>query len=933
MSRISAVRLALILLQLTAPDTFSATEKKLLVSTGAGLTTIGSEIGLNNQGTVAFTGTDSGGSAAFTVGGSGTVTKHTFQSANRTFGTSAVLNDQSPPQIAVRDRVSGSTPAWLVRTWSADGSLLWKKIGSSLDGNFDSATFRTDINNSGTVVFAGLTGGSTITPLFAGTSQASLVAVATFSGVYALYPQISEDDVVVVQDPSNRIVTYSYPSGAVEIIASVPSSFADTGRSPGIAPTRIVVAFSGDRGAGEGLFVGVKGTNGRSTHRIAGEGVDGISDIDFDHRVGVTCNGSLATGLQISLVFRGVSNGIQGIHMIDCVATEVNGVVSCSSAAPQLLLSESGTTILSLPGGGSTTKTVSTASLYDPINLARQVAIFAQFSDGTSGIVRAGPELGDFAIQSTSLMWNTKLGGLDVQFTATGTPSTQPSTAKVFWGSGSSIGNAIQPPVFSASIPVGFTGTSEKIRVLGPTLRNAPAGTTHILLVLDKDNSVFESDEGNNLLAIPDATANFPTLISEYSRGIVRDAMRYAGEADAEVTSTYRPSSDQARVMFEVLEGPVTAEMTKKNLTTTVAYSYALYGPSGDSVVSTYVASKAASKTDIQIKADMTARIDLIKSTNPGAFRHTTDFAKLQVLDIAKSSVTNPRLFHKATSRATDPRISLRYSPYSKPYDRAFHVEIPQPALPILSPEYWVTVDGGSAVTASTATSIPMEDGDQGPSSGGGGTASSGKGPKGPIVNSPPMGPLSPAVLLALVDNEAVGTAAVANGHQVFSFEGAAGLRMTAGLSVTATLIGDNDTVLWLFDPDGRLLLSNDDTDPFESDFQSLIEGVELTRPGVHYLVVTTWGNAPIFGPDGIITGWQDDGSSSITFDLALQLLPLRLQIRRASDEMGVVEWSEDGVLQSGDTLSGPWLDMPSESSPHYFFYENSRKFFRLRTP
>jgi hypothetical protein len=377
--------------------------------------------------------------------------------------------------------------------------------------------------------------------------------------------------------------------------------------------------------------------------------------------------------------------------------------------------------------------------------------------------------------------------------------------------------------------------------------------------------------------------------------------------------------------------------MTKKGFATTVAYSYALYDSNGDAVVATYEASKALAKTDAQIKADMAATIDQIKITKPTAFRHTADFSKLQVLDIAPSSVSNPKLFNKATSPGTDSRIQLRYSPYTNPYDKAFHLEIPQPAAGASDAPSWATYEGSPAI----ASQIEEENGSETPNEA---TDEEPGGPtiaRGPIFESPlpipPPGPLSPATALAFTDNVAIATGAVGTGRSVFSFDAISGNRLTAALSVTGVLPGtletNDDTVVWLFDATGKLLVNNDDTDPYGTDSQSLIDGFQITAPGTYYLAATTFGNQPILGAGGIITGWEDDGGSNVTFDLNVQLLPGRFQIRRASEEMGAVEWSEPGILQSADDLSGPWTNLPQESSPYFFFFEGDRMFFRLETP
>jgi murein DD-endopeptidase MepM/ murein hydrolase activator NlpD len=365
-------------------------ELNLLITTGGPFTALGLDVGINAKGVIAFTANDANGSAAFTVDEAGVVIRQTFQSSNRTFGTSVAINDAIPPEIAVRDRVGGSPPTFLMRRWVANGKNDFSVVGNSASGNYDSASFRADINKLGVVSFSALVAGSTATVLLAGDSQATLKTLATFSTATGLYPQISDDNVIVIRDTVNRIVTYKFPpNGADEVIAG--NGYKDVGRAPGIAASSDVLAFSGNRSSGKGLFVALKGPTGRSIFRLAGEGVDLLTDVDLDSRVGVTATGKLTQGLELAAVFSGTFNGTKGVYAIGAKAIETNGNITLS-AGPPVMIAPVGVSLNLKTGDGTTTpKTISQFVLYDPINARRQIAFGAQFTDGSAGIIRVDP--------------------------------------------------------------------------------------------------------------------------------------------------------------------------------------------------------------------------------------------------------------------------------------------------------------------------------------------------------------------------------------------------------------------------------------------------------------------------------------------------------------------------------------------------------------
>jgi hypothetical protein len=152
----------------------------------------------------------------------------------------------------------------------------------------------------------------------------------------------------------------------------------------------------------------------------------------------------------------------------------------------------------------------------------------------------------------------------------------------------------------------------------------------------------------------PNANTSVITPVVEQ---VIRDNVAAAGSSACTITSTLREAKDQARAMFHNLE------------VKGVAHQRALYGPPGNRVIDTYVASKAAGKTPAQIQVDMTATIN----QDPfGVSHHLFDPATLCVVDIDPNTIADGAAFVAAVQ--ADNRVSKILFP---PRDTAFHLEIP----------------------------------------------------------------------------------------------------------------------------------------------------------------------------------------------------------------------------------------------------------------
>ncbi|MES2923138.1 MAG: hypothetical protein V4819_16395 [Verrucomicrobiota bacterium] len=292
---------------------------------------------------------------------------------------------------------------------------------------------------------------------------------------------------------------------------------------------------------------------------------------------------------------------------------------------------------------------------------------------------------------ANSLAWDPETGGLLFKATVVGTaPQT---SAKAYWAKGTAASpEFLSPdrPIYTYDISSGSSG-AVVIHIPGNILRNAPKDTTRVVVVLDAEGGVSEEDEDNNSTTVADVKINYADgqpvhRLSDLTVSVIKEALRFAGQHKGWITSTYRSEERQAAVMFKVLDGEVEENMGK--VKSTVQYSRRLYGDKGGPVIDAYVEAKKDYPKKLtkkqkenrrkEIVTKMTEAIRQAKKDYPGAFPHTSESSKLQVIDISARRISNHTLFEEAIMTSTDPRIARHFSPLTDPKDIAFHLEIPQ---------------------------------------------------------------------------------------------------------------------------------------------------------------------------------------------------------------------------------------------------------------
>jgi hypothetical protein len=163
------------------------------------------------------------------------------------------------------------------------------------------------------------------------------------------------------------------------------------------------------------------------------------------------------------------------------------------------------------------------------------------------------------------------------------------------------------------------------------------------------------------------ATAN-PSTMTDYSVNLITNVSIELGDDEIIVTSTYRSPSEQARVMYELLE--------RDGEKGGVDYAKKLYGRSGDLVIDVYdELINGENQTPESIKNAMR---DKILEVGPGSVsKHSSAPNKLNTIDISSGSINNNDLLEKIFRRLKDEGILRKYIPVPK--DPAHHIEIIQP--------------------------------------------------------------------------------------------------------------------------------------------------------------------------------------------------------------------------------------------------------------
>ncbi len=292
---------------------------------------------VNNKGKVAFvTKSVQGDSVAVwnPLGGLSDIASG-MRSSTRSFGDSAKINNND--EVVTWDRTTGVSPIGEVRVFrsatSNDSTVMVRSLPGFCTQCYDTLYQYPTINNSKILEDDSQTGnhdgkcdpgeicvsqvaygayrvntagrwlGTVVKNPQAGSDFGTFNEFALNTSVAR--PMMADNGSIVVRGnlPANPILLFNYNLGAPTQIAGSADGFTTLGAAPSIAPDGKVVAFAGNRGNGDGIFLSIEYTPGkRRLVRIAGENLNlqkaelGFDDfnnklffqsIELDSRVGI----------------------------------------------------------------------------------------------------------------------------------------------------------------------------------------------------------------------------------------------------------------------------------------------------------------------------------------------------------------------------------------------------------------------------------------------------------------------------------------------------------------------------------------------------------------------------------------------------------------------------------------------------------------------
>ena len=199
-----------------------------------------------------------------------------------------------------------------------------------------------------------------------------------------------------------------------------------------------------------------------------------------------------------------------------------------------------------------------------------------------------------------------------------------------------------------------FEGRAESVSQTTPYVSVSKTGNT--TTVVTRDGHGAPTQERTKIVQRKGANGQLSVKTSTAIHKIATEAK----ESSVEISSMERSPKEQARVMFEKLE--VEGVKSMKDM----------YGAGGDKVIDAY--SEAKGKPADEVMKIMENTINDVGPTKVS--KHAADPAKLQVIDIAPSSITNRQNFTDAVNNNLGGVLSNRILPGGS--EKAYHLEIPQ---------------------------------------------------------------------------------------------------------------------------------------------------------------------------------------------------------------------------------------------------------------
>lgn len=343
------------------------------------LSSISSNVSINDRGEIGFAGRDANGISEvfFWSPTMGVQNISMFGDSSRTF-SGVGINNAVPAEIVARIVVTGTSTA-VIRRFKVDGSGGATVGGPALINggpSWRTATSDVDINDQGEVAVRGLTAGFA-SALYLGmdrdVAQPSIVAAFLGPPNAFFQPQISNSASTVIRDPNDQVVVYDR-QGNAEVIAGPATGHSNIVEAAGISDDGRAIAFAANFQGQFGVFLSVPNGVGRTILRITPPGL--ISSVAFLDRIGVSSQEiSGPQGFQYvhTVVFHGSDSVSDGVWAREIT---VDGAGSLQSATQTEC-------VLRVQG------IISGVKLYDPVNNLGEIAIWVNFLGGKQAILKA----------------------------------------------------------------------------------------------------------------------------------------------------------------------------------------------------------------------------------------------------------------------------------------------------------------------------------------------------------------------------------------------------------------------------------------------------------------------------------------------------------------------------------------------------------------
>lgn len=243
----------------------------------AGILQIFPGVSINDKGNMALVGRVEGGSAVFYAEKGQTLVNitSTLVNANRSFGLYVQINNDD--RIVAVDRLTGyPTQSWL-RVWEGENPMTFSQILTAPNATFENLWGSPCISNLNHVAFSGSNDRGQTLLGSGGNLDSPRIYLATVS----LQPMVSDNGHIVyhARTPVTRVIVSDYRLDAPFQIAGNPEGFTALGACPGISEDGRVIAFAGDRGNGDGIFVAIKLESDIAWHTFRLVGENGATEI------------------------------------------------------------------------------------------------------------------------------------------------------------------------------------------------------------------------------------------------------------------------------------------------------------------------------------------------------------------------------------------------------------------------------------------------------------------------------------------------------------------------------------------------------------------------------------------------------------------------------------------------------------------------------